>query len=33
MVFQEHPVLVKADGPIVEFRRWYSQFYDGSTAG
>lgn len=29
-VFRERPMLVKGDGPIVEFRRWYEQFYDGS---
>lgn len=29
-VFREHPVLVKGDGPIAEFRRWYEQFYEGS---
>jgi hypothetical protein len=29
-VFIEHPVLVKGDGPIPEFRRWYAQFYEGS---
>ncbi len=27
-VFLEHPLLVKGDGNIAEFRRWYSQFYD-----
>lgn len=26
-VFFEQPLLVKADGNIAEFRRWYSQFY------
>ncbi len=30
MKFQEHPVLVKGDGPIPEYRRWYSQFYEGN---
>jgi len=30
MKFQEHPVLVKGDGPFAEYRRWYSQFYEGS---
>jgi phenylpropionate dioxygenase-like ring-hydroxylating dioxygenase large terminal subunit len=29
-VFMERPLLVKGDGPIVEFRRWYEQFYEGS---
>ncbi|MHB1139571.1 MAG: Rieske 2Fe-2S domain-containing protein [Microthrixaceae bacterium] len=29
-VFLERPLLVKGDGPIVEFRRWYEQFYEGS---
>lgn len=29
-VFRERPLLVKGDGPIVEFRRWYEQFYEGS---
>lgn len=28
-VFRDRPLLVKGDGPIAEFRRWYSQFYDG----
>lgn len=27
-IFLERPILVKADGNIAEFRRWYSQFYD-----
>lgn len=27
-VFRDRPLLVKGDGPIMEFRRWYSQFYD-----
>jgi len=27
-VFLERPVLVKADGNIAEFRRWYAQFYE-----
>jgi len=26
-VFLERPLLVKADGNIAEFRRWYAQFY------
>ncbi|MGB3410540.1 MAG: Rieske 2Fe-2S domain-containing protein [Microthrixaceae bacterium] len=29
-VFKERPLLVKGDGPIAEFRRWYEQFYEGS---
>ncbi len=29
-VFRERPLLVRGDGPIVEFRRWYEQFYEGS---
>jgi len=29
-VFLERPLLVKGDGPIPEFRRWYEQFYNGS---
>lgn len=29
-VFAERPLLVKGDGPVTEFRRWYEQFYDGS---
>ncbi len=29
-VFLERPLLVKGDGPILEFRRWYEQFYEGS---
>ena len=28
-VFRDRPVLVKEDGPIAEFRKWYAQFYDG----
>jgi phenylpropionate dioxygenase-like ring-hydroxylating dioxygenase large terminal subunit len=28
-VFRSRPLLVKGDGPIVEFRRWYAQFYEG----
>ncbi|MEZ5239975.1 MAG: Rieske 2Fe-2S domain-containing protein [Microthrixaceae bacterium] len=28
-VFRERPVLVKGDGPVAEFRRWYEQFYEG----
>lgn len=27
-IFLEHPLLVKADGNIAEFRRFYSQFYE-----
>jgi len=27
-IFLEHPLLVKADGNIAEFRRWYAQFYE-----
>lgn len=30
MKYQERPVLVKGDGPIAEYRRWYSQFYEGN---
>ena len=29
-VFLERPLLVKGDGPIAEFRRWYEQFYEGN---
>jgi phenylpropionate dioxygenase-like ring-hydroxylating dioxygenase large terminal subunit len=29
-VFVDRPLLVKGDGPILEFRRWYEQFYDGA---
>jgi len=29
-IFVELPLLVKGDGPIPEFRRWYEQFYEGS---
>ncbi len=29
-IYRERPVLVKGDGPIAEFRRWYSQFYEGN---
>lgn len=28
-VFRERPLLVRGDGPITEFRRWYAQFYEG----
>ena len=28
--YWERPVLVKGDGDIAGFRRWYSQFYEGS---
>ncbi len=31
-VFRERPLLVKGDGPITEFRHWYSQFYEGTEA-
>lgn len=27
-VFLDRPILVKADGNIAEFRRWYAQFYE-----
>jgi phenylpropionate dioxygenase-like ring-hydroxylating dioxygenase large terminal subunit len=30
MSFRERPVLVKGDGPITEYRRWYAQFYEGN---
>lgn len=30
-VFLERPVLVKGDGNIAEFRRWYAQFYDAGS--
>ncbi len=29
-VFRDRPLLVKGDGPVAEFRRWYSQFYEGN---
>ncbi|MEX0769016.1 MAG: Rieske 2Fe-2S domain-containing protein [Microthrixaceae bacterium] len=29
-VFLTQPLLIKADGHIAEFRRWYSQFYEDS---
>ena len=29
-VFRERPLLVKGDGPVAEFRRWYAQFYEGN---
>lgn len=29
-IYKERPLLVKGDGPITEFRRWYSQFYEGN---
>ena len=28
-IYREKPLLVAGDGPIHEFRRWYSQFYEG----
>lgn len=28
--YRERPLLVKGDGPIMEYRRWYSQFYEGA---
>ena len=28
-VYRSRPLLVKGDGPITEFRRWYAQFYEG----
>ncbi|MFV0316064.1 MAG: Rieske 2Fe-2S domain-containing protein [Microthrixaceae bacterium] len=31
-VFRAKPLLVKGDGPVMEFRRWYAQFYDGHAA-
>ena len=30
MSYRERPVLVKGDGPIAEYRRWYAQFYEGN---
>jgi cholesterol 7-dehydrogenase len=29
--FFSAPVLVKGDGPIAQFRRWYSQFYSANS--
>ncbi|MEZ5322408.1 MAG: aromatic ring-hydroxylating dioxygenase subunit alpha [Microthrixaceae bacterium] len=29
-VFSDRPLLVKGDGPITGFRKWYEQFYEGS---
>jgi len=29
--FKKKAVIVKADGPIAKFRRWYSQFYSSSS--
>jgi nitrite reductase/ring-hydroxylating ferredoxin subunit len=29
-VYVDHPVLVKADGHLAQFRHWYSQFYEGA---
>jgi nitrite reductase/ring-hydroxylating ferredoxin subunit len=31
-VYWEKPVLVKGDGDIIGFRRWYSQFYEDADA-
>ncbi len=28
-IFRDRPLLVRGDGPITEFRRWYAQFYEG----
>lgn len=28
--YRDRPLLVKGDGPIMEYRRWYSQFYEGA---
>jgi hypothetical protein len=28
--YRERPLLVKGDGPIMEYRRWYAQFYEGA---
>ncbi len=30
-VYWEHPVLVKGDGDIAGFRKWYSQFYEDTS--
>lgn len=30
-MYQHKPVLVKGDGPIAQFRRWYSQFYSENS--
>ncbi|MFT4571443.1 MAG: nitrite reductase/ring-hydroxylating ferredoxin subunit [Hyphomicrobiaceae bacterium] len=30
MQYQERPMLVKGDGPIMAYRRWYAQFYEGN---
>lgn len=32
MKYLERPVLVKGDGPIAEYRRWYAQFYEGNDS-
>lgn len=29
-VFRDRPLLVKGDGPVADFRRWYDQFYEGN---
>lgn len=28
--YKERPMLVKGDGPIMAYRRWYQQFYEGN---
>ena len=28
--YRQRPMLVKGDGPIMEYRRWYAQFYEGN---
>ena len=31
-VYRKRPLIVKGDGPIMEFRKWYSQFYEDADA-
>jgi len=26
-VYRERPLVTKADGPVVQYRRWFRQFY------
>jgi hypothetical protein len=29
--YRERPLVTKADGPVVQYRRWFRQFYDGGA--
>jgi hypothetical protein len=30
-IYRERPVLTKTDGPVVQYRRWFRQFYSSSN--